>query len=72
LGAGDDYYRSELTPTTKLPIAWCAPECIKELKFTHASDVWAFAVTMWEMFTYGLQPWAGYTGGQVRPANTLE
>lgn len=46
----------------KLPIAWCAPECINDLRFTSASDVWAYGVTLWEMFSYGFQPWAGLTG----------
>lgn len=32
LGIGEDYYRSEFTPNLKLPIAWCAPECINFLK----------------------------------------
>ena len=43
----------------------CAPECINYLKFTSASDVWAFGVTLWELFTYGYQPWAGMNGQQV-------
>ncbi|KIH50768.1 hypothetical protein ANCDUO_19149 [Ancylostoma duodenale] len=32
LGVGEDYYRSEFTTSLKLPIAWCAPECINFLK----------------------------------------
>lgn len=44
----------------------CAPECINYLKFTTASDVWAYAVALWEMFSYGFQPWAAFTGEQVR------
>ena len=46
--------------------AWCAPECINFLKFTSASDVWAYGVTLWEMFSYGFQPWAAQTGQQGR------
>ena len=47
LGHGEDYYRSEFSPTMKLPIAWCAPECINFLRFTSASDVWAYGVCLW-------------------------
>lgn len=43
----------------------CAPECINYLRFTSASDVWAYGVTLWEMFSYGFQPWAALTGQQV-------
>jgi len=38
------------------------------LKFTSASDVWAFAVTLWEIFSYGFQPWAAHTGQQILEA----
>ncbi|XP_059172052.1 activated Cdc42 kinase-like [Physella acuta] len=65
LGAGQDYYQSKFSVSLKLPIAWCAPECINYLKFTTASDVWSFGVLLWEMFTYGFQPWAGMNGQQI-------
>ncbi|KAK6176309.1 hypothetical protein SNE40_014616 [Patella caerulea] len=65
LGIGKDYYQSNFSTSLKLPIAWCAPESINYLKFTSASDVWAFGVTLWEMFTYGFQPWSGLTGQQI-------
>lgn len=65
IGLDENYYRSEATASTKLPIAWCAPECVNLLKFTPASDVYAFGVTLWEMFSYGQVPWKGYSGSQV-------
>ncbi|WKY08360.1 hypothetical protein Q1695_007689 [Nippostrongylus brasiliensis] len=65
LGVGEDYYRSEFSTSLKLPIAWCAPECINFLKFTSASDVWSFGVTLWEMFSYGEMPWNGKTGAEI-------
>lgn len=40
----------------RLPIKWLAPECIRERKFTHKSDVWAFGVTIWELLTFGETP----------------
>ncbi|PIO39898.1 hypothetical protein AB205_0016640 [Aquarana catesbeiana] len=42
-----DYYR--IQGRAVLPIRWMAWECILMGKFTTASDVWAFGVTLWEI-----------------------
>ncbi|XP_059614762.1 activated Cdc42 kinase-like isoform X2 [Phlebotomus argentipes] len=68
LGVGKDYYQTNFNVNLKLPIAWCAPECINFLRFTNASDVWAYGVCLWEMFSYGFQPWAALTGHQILEA----
>ncbi|XP_077327646.1 activated CDC42 kinase 1-like [Lithobates pipiens] len=59
----DDHYTT--SPGRKIPFAWCAPECLKFGNFSHASDVWMFGVTMWEMFTYGQEPWFGLNSRQI-------
>ncbi|CAK9304741.1 unnamed protein product [Gordionus sp. m RMFG-2023] len=41
----------------KMPYKWLAIETLKTLVFTHKSDVWAYGVTIWEMFTYGKHPY---------------
>ena len=51
------YYRSS-NAATKLPIRWCAPEVINDLKFGEASDVWAFGITCCEVFTLGATPYS--------------
>ncbi|XP_068147133.1 activated Cdc42 kinase-like isoform X2 [Drosophila tropicalis] len=68
LGVGKDYYKTNFNVNLKLPIAWCAPECINYLRFTNSSDVWAYGVCLWEMFSYGFQPWAALTGLQILEA----
>ncbi|XP_063283197.1 discoidin domain-containing receptor 2 isoform X3 [Pelobates fuscus] len=45
-----DYYR--IQGRAVLPIRWMSWESILLGKFTTASDVWAFAVTLWETFTF--------------------
>ncbi|XP_029791805.1 high affinity nerve growth factor receptor isoform X1 [Suricata suricatta] len=50
-----DYYR--VGGRTMLPIRWMPPESILYRKFTTESDVWSFGVVLWEIFTYGKQPW---------------
>lgn len=41
----------------RLPIKWLASECIRSQIFSTKSDVWAFGVTLWEMFTFGAPPY---------------
>lgn len=43
----------------------CAPECAATFDFTSASDVWSFGVTLWEMFSYGSQPWSDLSPFEV-------
>nr|XP_046255107.1 epithelial discoidin domain-containing receptor 1 isoform X3 [Scatophagus argus] len=59
-----DYYR--IQGRAVLPIRWMAWECILMGKFTTASDVWAFGVTLWEMLSVCQeQPYSTLTDEQV-------
>ncbi|KAK1171186.1 protein-tyrosine kinase 2-beta-like isoform X2 [Acipenser oxyrinchus oxyrinchus] len=49
----EEYYKASVT---RLPIKWMAPESINFRRFTSASDVWMFAVCMWEIMSTGKQP----------------
>ncbi|XP_026273793.2 activated Cdc42 kinase Ack isoform X2 [Frankliniella occidentalis] len=59
----DDCY--VMTEHKKVPFPWCAPESLKTRQFSHASDTWMFGVTLWEMFTFGQEPWIGLNGTQI-------
>lgn len=54
-----------MTEHKKVPFPWCAPESLRFRKFSHASDSWMFGVTLWEMFTFGEDPWMGLNGSQI-------
>ncbi|XP_041368248.1 discoidin domain-containing receptor 2-like isoform X2 [Gigantopelta aegis] len=59
-----DYYRIE--GRAVLPIRWMAWESILLGKFTTKSDVWSFAVTLWEVLTFNKdQPYDVLTDEQV-------
>uniref|UniRef100_A0A803SWS0 Protein kinase domain-containing protein n=1 Tax=Anolis carolinensis TaxID=28377 RepID=A0A803SWS0_ANOCA len=59
----DDQYISSLG--TKFPIKWSAPEVFHYTKFSSKSDVWAFGILMWEVFTLGKLPYDRYDNMQV-------
>uniref|UniRef100_A0A8C9QZL9 receptor protein-tyrosine kinase n=1 Tax=Scleropages formosus TaxID=113540 RepID=A0A8C9QZL9_SCLFO len=46
----------------KTPIKWMALESILFRRYTSQSDVWSYGVTVWEMMSFGAEPYAA-----VRP-----
>ena len=57
------YYR--IRGRAMLPIRWMANECFYG-KFSEKTDVWAFGVTMWEIFTFAKkQPYETMTDQEV-------
>ncbi|KAA0716506.1 BDNF/NT-3 growth factors receptor [Triplophysa tibetana] len=58
-----DYYR--VGGHTMLPIRWMPPESIMYRRFTTESDVWSLGVVLWEIFTYGKQPWYQLSNNEV-------
>ena len=44
---------------------WMPPESIFYVKFTTESGVWALGVVLWEIYSFGLQPYYGYNISEV-------
>ena len=56
LGVGDkDYYT--VRSGGDIPLRWSAPEVVHGARYTTASDVWSFFVTMWEVWSEGARPY---------------
>ncbi|KAF7996941.1 hypothetical protein HCN44_002587 [Aphidius gifuensis] len=58
-----DYYK--IGGSRMLPVRWMSPESVLYGRFTLESDVWSFGVVLWEIYSYGKQPYYGHNNEEV-------
>ncbi|CAL8384665.1 unnamed protein product [Gadus morhua 'NCC'] len=58
-----DYYKAD--ENDAIPIRWMPPESIFYNRYTSESDVWAYGVVLWEVFSQGMQPYYGMAHEEV-------
>ncbi|XP_011258486.1 high affinity nerve growth factor receptor isoform X2 [Camponotus floridanus] len=58
-----DYYK--IGGSRLLPVRWMSPESVMYGRFTLETDVWSFGVVLWEVFSFGKQPYYGHTNEEV-------
>ena len=50
---------------THFPVKWSAPEVLRFRNYTLKSDVWAYGITLWEIFSAGAVPYLSRTNMQA-------
>ena len=48
-----------------IAVKWAAPESLVSFQYSSASDVWSFAVTMFEIWSLGYKPYHEHSNAQV-------
>jgi Bruton agammaglobulinemia tyrosine kinase len=57
--------------TGKIPIRWTAPEALQKRKFTQYSDVWAYGIVCYELWSDGRKPYKSWSNAIVQEQVTV-
>ncbi|XP_012536911.2 high affinity nerve growth factor receptor isoform X2 [Monomorium pharaonis] len=58
-----DYYK--IGGSRMLPVRWMSPESLVYGRFTLETDVWSFGVVLWEIYSFGKQPYYGFSNTEA-------
>jgi len=58
-GLNHDEQQYKMNIKTSLPIKWMAIESFTDFIFSQKTDVWSFGILIWEIFSFGQQPYSG-------------
>ncbi|KAM9377078.1 LOW QUALITY PROTEIN: tyrosine-protein kinase BTK [Pholidichthys leucotaenia] len=59
----DDEYTS--SAGSKFPVRWSPPEVLLYCKFSSKSDIWAYGILMWEVYTLGRLPYERLNNAEI-------
>ena len=59
---GDTYYKSR---GGQIPVKWTAPEALLYKKYSTASDVWSYAMVLYEIWSVGKKPFQDLSNSDV-------
>lgn len=48
-----------------MPVRWMSPESVLYGRFTLESDIWSYGVVLWEIYSFGKQPYYGHTNEEA-------
>ncbi|CAD5230399.1 unnamed protein product [Bursaphelenchus okinawaensis] len=55
----------QMDPHKRVPIRWLAPETLRMFIYTQKTDVWAYGIMCWEIYSNGIEPYPGMTPGET-------
>jgi serine/threonine protein kinase len=59
----EDFY---ISTSKSIPVKWAAPEVLMFRRFSHKSDVFAFGVLLWEIWSYGTVPFPEFSNQEAK------
>jgi serine/threonine protein kinase len=61
----EDAYVVSDPKATELPVRWTAPEALEKKRYSLKSDVFSFGVLVWEVESFGAEPYVGWPLGSI-------